>query len=123
MLGATDSGESWKAFALTRQGGVLMTGTRVVVAVGDPETREGIRAKLTDQPDIQVEATAENGFQALDYIYSRKPDVIVCDLDLSELDGISLTRRLREKAGGTAVLIVATATTPEWIRTAVKAGV
>ena len=100
-----------------------MTGTSVVVAVGDPQCRESLRKALADQPDMLVEAIAENGLQALEYIYSHKPDVMVCDLTLSDVDGVSLTRRLREIANGTSVLILATTTSPEWIRTAVKAGV
>lgn len=55
---------------------------------------KGITSMLQDTPDIQVVGTYENAKQTLDYIESDKPDVLLLDINLPDVNGIDLSKQL-----------------------------
>ena len=70
--------------------------TRILVADDHDIVRKSIAALITSQPDMEVVATAENGCQAVNLAQEVRPDVIVMDITMPELDGIRAAGKIRE---------------------------
>ena len=69
-----------------------------VLFVDDHEmVRIGVSAYLTAQPDIEVIGEADNGKTAIELAFSLRPDIILMDLVMKEMDGIEATRQIIEK--------------------------
>lgn len=81
---------------------------KVLIVDDHPLVRMGIRRLLEDSPDIHVVAEAENGEQALKLAKSHKPDVILLDMKMPDMDGWEVTCRLK-KSNSSAKIIVVTA--------------
>lgn len=69
---------------------------RIVVADDHHVVRSGIRAELQRQPDMEVVGEASNGEDALAMTQRLQPDVLVLDINMPGLTGISITERLGE---------------------------
>ena len=95
---------------------------RVVVADDHPVVRNGLRAMLETQPDIEVVGEATTGAEALTMVKSLRPDLVLMDLQMPELDGATATRHIRAEYGDVHVLILTTYDTDADISRAVDAG-
>jgi DNA-binding NarL/FixJ family response regulator len=95
---------------------------RVLVADDHPVVRDGLVAILSTQADFEVVGEAGNGLEAVSQAAALKPDVILLDLEMPELDGVGALRRLREADPGTRVIVFTAFDTDERILTAVQAG-
>jgi two-component system, NarL family, response regulator LiaR len=76
-----------------------MSSERIRVMLVDDHTvvRSGLSALLAIYPDFELVGEAENGQQAVDLCFHRKPDVILMDLMMPQMDGITATRAIRQK--------------------------
>jgi DNA-binding NarL/FixJ family response regulator len=85
-----------------------MTGDiiRVVLADDHAVVRAGVKAVLSSAKDIQVIGEGTNGREAVSLVERLKPDVLVMDLSMGEMDGISATKEILEKKLLTKVLIL-----------------
>jgi DNA-binding NarL/FixJ family response regulator len=83
---------------------------------------EGLRAILSAEPGIEVAATARNGLEALAAIPNVRPDLVLMDLKMPQMNGIQATRAIREQYPGLAVLVLTTYDADEWVFDAVRAG-
>lgn len=94
------------------------------VAVADDQTlvRSGMRLVLESAEDIRVVGEAADGIEAVDLAARERPDVMVMDIRMPELDGIEATRRLITRAPGTRVLVVTTYDLDEYVLEALRAG-
>lgn len=79
---------------------------RVLVVDDHPLVRTGLCAVLNTTPDITVVAAGANGADALRLVGEHRPDVLVLDVNLPDLSGIEVTRRLQRQDGATAILIL-----------------
>ena len=70
---------------------------RVILADDHLVVRSGLRTILSAAKDITVVSEASDGEQAVELVDRYKPDVVVMDLSMSKLDGISATRQLVAK--------------------------
>jgi DNA-binding NarL/FixJ family response regulator len=95
---------------------------RVAIADDHPVVREGLAAMLETQPDLEVVGQAETGPEALALVASREPDVLLLDLEMPELDGVGVLRRLRETRSPTRAIVFTVFDTDERIIAAVEAG-
>lgn len=96
--------------------------TRVALADDHDLVRGGLRAILDAEPDLQVVGEAANGRAALDLVAAAKPDVILMDIRMPEIDGIAATRRVTESGVATRVLVVTTFERDEYVFEALRAG-
>ena len=84
--------------------------------------RTGFRMILETADGIDVVAEAGNGFEALAEAERSKPDVILMDIRMPELDGVEATRRLAEAEPDARVLILTTFDLDEYVYAAIRAG-
>ncbi len=80
-----------------------------VLAVDDhPILREGIAAILEAQPDIQLVGTAENGREAVEQNCALRPDLILMDLQMPEVDGIEAIEIIRAEYPKVRIIVLTT---------------
>jgi DNA-binding NarL/FixJ family response regulator len=84
--------------------------------------RRGFRRMLEDEPDIQVVGEASDGLEAVNLARSLKPQVIVMDCALPEINGLQATRKILEFAPQTLVLMLSMHSEETWVRQAMEAG-
>ncbi|MEC4569851.1 response regulator transcription factor [Streptomyces virginiae] len=81
---------------------------RVVIADDEPLIRAGIRMILTSAPDIEVVAEAANGREAVDLALSHAPAVMLLDIQMPVMDGLTALGELRRAAPDVRALILTT---------------
>ncbi len=95
---------------------------RVVVVDDHPMVAEGIEAILEGYDDIKVVATLSDGQQVVEQLIPLAPDVILMDLNMPGVNGLSATEMVLEKRPQTRVLVLSMHDTPEYISTALNHG-
>ncbi|MDP2728768.1 MAG: response regulator transcription factor, partial [Dehalococcoidia bacterium] len=77
---------------------------RVLLADDHTLVREGVRALLESQPDIEVVAEASEGGEAVRKSLELQPDVVLMDIAMPGINGLEATRLIRKGAPGVRVL-------------------
>ena len=95
---------------------------RVVIADDHPVVRRGIRTMLQSQPGIEVCEEASNGIEALNLIRQLKPDLLVLDLTMPEMDGLSVVSKARQESPSTDILVLTMHFSEELAREVLKYG-
>ena len=95
---------------------------RVVVVDDDPLVRAGLRMILGGAPGITVVGEADDGQQAVDVVTSEVPDVVLMDIRMPRTDGLTATRRLRERGSPARVLVLTTFDADELVVAALRTG-
>lgn len=80
--------------------------TSVLVADDHPAFRRGIALMLESAGDIEILGEAETGTQAVELAASLRPEVILMDLRMPDLDGIEATRRITRDSPGPAIVVL-----------------
>src|SRR5207253_10674456 len=99
-----------------------MNQTRILIADDHEVVRKGLRSLLESEPGLEVVGEASNGREAVDRAVSAKPDVVVLDIGMPELNGLEATRRIVKAAPRTEVLILTVYESEEVIREVLRAG-
>lgn len=96
----------------------------VTVLIADDQTlfREGIKDLLEDEKGIRVVGEAFNGSQAVELAKKLKPDVILMDIKLPQMDGVSATRIIRKQCPDTNVLILSSYEDEAHVTESIQAG-
>jgi len=95
---------------------------RVVLADDHPVVRGGLRALLATIDGIEVVGEAVDGEAAVREVQLLRPDVLLVDIRMPVLDGVEATRRVRESAPETAVLVLTMYDDDATVLTAMQAG-
>ncbi len=97
---------------------------RVVVADDQVLVRGGFSLILASDPQIEVVAEAGTGIEALTAVRETRPDVVLMDIRMPDMDGIEATRHLTSgaDAGATRVLVLTTFDADEYVFQALQAG-
>ncbi|GFE66879.1 response regulator transcription factor [Litoreibacter roseus] len=95
---------------------------RVLIVDDHPMVAEGIRAILDTYDEIEVVGLLGNGQDALDNVADLAPDVILMDLNMPQLGGLSATEQLLERNPETRILILSMHNAPEYVSTAMSHG-
>jgi DNA-binding NarL/FixJ family response regulator len=83
-----------------------MTPIRILIADDHPMFRFGIRALLSAEPGMEILGEATNGQEAVSLATSLKPDLILMDINLPQLNGIEATRQILKQNPDVNILIV-----------------
>ncbi|WP_170509275.1 response regulator transcription factor [Ruegeria arenilitoris] len=95
---------------------------RVLIVDDHPMVAEGIQSILESFNDIKVVGTLGNGRDAVDQAARLQPDVILMDLNMPGLGGLSATELILERLPDTRILILSMHDSPEYISTALSHG-
>ncbi|MFV1949947.1 MAG: response regulator [Anaerolineales bacterium] len=96
----------------------------IKVLLADDHTilRQGLRSILEQQAGIEVIAEAKNGREAVRIAEQMKPDVVVMDFSMPDLNGLEATRQIKQRIPETKVLILTRHANQEYIKSILRAG-
>ena len=95
---------------------------KVLIVDDIEETRINLRKILGFEKRIDIVGEAENGYKAIDFAIKYKPDIILMDINMPELDGIQATKKLNLKCPNSSVIIISVQGEKEYLKRAMLAG-
>lgn len=95
---------------------------RVVVVDDIAETRNNVVRSLTFEEDVEVVGTAASGTEGIRVAEQSDPDVILMDVNMPDMDGITATARIREKLPLAQIIILTVQDDLDYMRKAMRAG-
>ncbi len=95
---------------------------RVLICDDQAVVCEGLRAILGTSTEIEVVGVAYNGLEALDQIPAARPDLVLMDLKMPEMNGIQATQAIRARYPEVRVLVLTTYDADEWVFDAIRSG-
>src|SRR6266481_2317814 len=95
---------------------------RAVIADDHPVVREGLRALVNSQQDMEVVGEAANGRQAVEQFLLHLPDILLLDLRMPEMNAIEAIHAILEKAPEARIIVLSTYNLDEDIYRSLKAG-
>jgi DNA-binding NarL/FixJ family response regulator len=95
---------------------------RIVIADDHPVVRDGLSALLASRAGIEVVATAAGGREAVRAAVVEKPDVLIMDLQMPDLDGVTACREIGRAAPDVAVLVLTMFDDDDSVFAAMRAG-
>lgn len=95
---------------------------RVLIADDHSIVRKGIQALLATEPDIEVVGEAGDGLEAVNQEERLRPNVILMDMVMPQVDGIEAIRRITARRPGARILVLTSFAADEKVFPAIKAG-
>src|SRR5690349_11374167 len=99
-----------------------MSGIRVLLVDDDPLVRAGLEMMLGQFDDLAVVGTAGDGAEAVAAANQHRPDVVLMDIRMPLVDGLTATEQLRARRDPPEVIVLTTFDTDQHIRRAMRAG-
>ncbi len=99
-----------------------MRKTRILLADDHAVVRQGFKMLLGAQPDMEIVGEASNGREAVESAETLRPDIVVMDVAMPELNGIEATRRLAASAPHTRVIALSMHKDSVYVREILRAG-
>lgn len=84
--------------------------------------RQGLKALLELEPDLEIVGEAENGARAIHLIDKLHPDVVLMDIRMPIMDGVATTREIQRRFTGIKVLVLTTFDDDEYVKAALQHG-
>src|SRR5438445_13897664 len=104
------------------EGDTLMPKTTVLLADDHTVVRQGLRALLQAEPDIEIVGEADTGRQAVQLARTLKPNVVVMDIAMPLLNGLEATRQIIKQTPSARVLILSSYSDDEYVHQLTEAG-
>lgn len=95
---------------------------RLLLTEDQTIVRQGLRRLLESQPDLQVVGEAENGQQAIAQVETLQPDLVLMDVRMPVMDGVTATQLIGDRFPAVKVLVLTTFDEDELVAAAMQAG-
>jgi|SRR5215210_1459082 len=95
---------------------------RLLLADDHDLIRSGLRHMLSREQDLEVVGEATNGLEAVELCRRLKPDLVLMDVRMPEMDGLKASRQVKAEQPEVSVLVVSAYENPEYMFEALKAG-
>jgi pilus assembly protein CpaE len=95
---------------------------RVLIVDDLPETRENVRKLLQFETDMEVVAQAASGREAVEMTRQHKPDVILMDINMPDMDGIAASQIISKSSPASQIVIMSVQSDADYLRKAMLAG-
>ena len=95
---------------------------RVLLADDQALVRSGFRMILDAEPDIEIVGEAGDGGEAFELVQQARPDVVLMDVRMPEVDGIEATRRIAASGTSARIIVLTTYDADEYVFAALRAG-
>jgi DNA-binding NarL/FixJ family response regulator len=95
---------------------------RLILADDHHLLRRGFRSLLGGEPDLEVVGEASTGQEAIEICRRLEPDLVLMDVRMPEMDGITATRQIKHEQAGVSVLMVTMHENPAYLLEALDAG-
>lgn len=95
---------------------------RIVIADDHQIMREGLVSLAEDSEGLTVEGQAESGREALELCKEKRPDVVLMDVAMPDLNGVLATRKIMEECPGVKVIGLSSYSDHEYVGEMIKAG-
>ena len=96
--------------------------TRLLIVDDHPLVREGLKARLSALPSIEVVGEAGDADEASRLVQQTRPDLVLMDVGMKDVNGIELTRQLLAEQPQLLVLVLSMYDNPEYVNRAMQAG-
>jgi len=96
--------------------------TRIILADDHAIVREGLRSMLENELNMIVLAQAESGRTAIDLAVKLRPDIVIMDISMPDLNGIEATQRIVAEAEGVRVIALSMHSDKRYVAEMLKAG-
>ena len=103
-------------------GPIAVDKIRILVVDDHSIVRQGIRSLLSNYPEFEIVAEADNGATAIDYAQQFTPDVTLLDIRMPDRSGLEVLRQIRQRQPGAKVLILTSFEDDEYVMGALRAG-
>ena len=95
---------------------------RIVIADDHPIVRQGLAAVLEQEEDLKVVSQAVNGLEAVARARELRPDIILMDLQMPEMDGVEAIQKIKEECPEIGIIILTTYDADDYIFRGIEAG-
>ena len=96
---------------------------RLVIADDHELAREGLRAMLENEPDLEIVGEASTGREALEVCRQLQPDLVLMDVRMPDMDGLVAAQSIKEEWPRISVLAITLSEDPDYLLRALKVGV
>lgn len=96
--------------------------TRLLIVDDHPLVREGLKARLGGVPGLEVVGEAGDAVEASAQVAALRPDLVLMDIGMKDVNGIDLTRQLLSERPELLVLVLSMYDNPEYVNRAMQAG-
>lgn len=100
-----------------------MTSIKNLVLVDDhPMFRKALRLMIDLEEDLKVIGEANDGLEAIEQVRELKPDIVVMDINMPNLNGIDATRKILEESPKTKILVLSIHSSQQYVESMLEAG-
>lgn len=96
---------------------------RIVLAEDHTILREGVRALLSSDPDLEIVAEASDGREALRLVEEIEPELLITDLSMPRMSGVEAIKAIKKRSPKTKILVLTVHKNEEYIQATLRAGV
>lgn len=102
----------------------MMEDKKIKVLITDDQTvlAEGIKSVLETDKEIEVTGIAQDGFQALEFVGKTRPDVVLMDIRMPNMNGVVATQRIKAEYPNVKVIVLTTFDDSDYILNAINNG-
>ena len=95
---------------------------RIIIAEDHTILREGLRALLSSDPELEIAGEAEDGQEAIRCVEKFKPSLVLMDLSMPRMNGMDAIKEIKKRSPGTKVLVLTVHKNEEDILATLQAG-